>query len=95
MSMPFSATLLLDPTDAYSLLPSGLAIRFLVQWWLMPAGRSAIFSPGESILVCPVSYGKRITASALATYRRLPMSAMPNGEFRPSSSTWRVSAMPS
>ncbi|MNW16094.1 hypothetical protein D3C71_2148260 [compost metagenome] len=32
ISMPFSATLLLDPTDTYSLRPSGLAIRFLVQW---------------------------------------------------------------
>ncbi|MNI84691.1 hypothetical protein D3C73_1416170 [compost metagenome] len=67
MSMPFSATLLLEPTDTYSLLPSALAIRFLVQWWLMPAGRSVTRTPGAEICVWPVSYGKRSTASALAT----------------------------
>ncbi len=31
MSMPFSPTLLFEPTDTYSRDPSGLAMRFLVQ----------------------------------------------------------------
>jgi len=30
--MPFSATLLFDPTVTYSFVPSRLAIRFFVQW---------------------------------------------------------------
>jgi len=39
--------LLLEPVVAYSLLPSGVAMMFFVQWWLMvPAGRSVTFTPG-------------------------------------------------
>jgi len=42
--MPFSPTLLLEPTPAYR-RPSRLATRLLVQWWLIgPPGRSATFA---------------------------------------------------
>ena len=50
---PFSPTLLLDPTVTYSLLPSPLAITFLVQWWLMPAGRSVTFAGAPPACVWP------------------------------------------
>ena len=95
-SMPCSATLLFEPTDTYSLLPSGLATRPLVQWWFNgPPGRSATFVDGPSILVAPGLYSKRTSASVLATNSSLPTSAMPNGEFRFSRKTDFTSALPS
>ena len=66
--MPCSAMLLLEPTVAYRRVPSGLAIRFLVQWWLsVPPGSGATCTPGAEIDVAPGEYGKRTTASVLAT----------------------------
>jgi hypothetical protein len=66
--MPCSATLLFEPTVAYSLRPSGLAISDLVQWWLRgPPGRSVTLRPGVSTRVCPGWYANSITASVLAT----------------------------
>ncbi|MDT4816043.1 hypothetical protein FQZ97_490840 [compost metagenome] len=51
--MPFSPMLLLEPTVTYSLLPSALAMTFLVQWWLRPAG-SAVTTVGVALTeVCP------------------------------------------
>ena len=96
ISMPFSPTLLLEPTVAYSLLPSWLAMMFLVQWWFsgLP-GKSVTCTPAALICVCPASYGNLMMASALATYRLPPTSAMPNGEFKPCKKTDRVSATPS
>jgi hypothetical protein len=53
--MPFSPTLLLEPTVTYSFEPSGLAMTFLVQWWLIgPAGRSATLRGAAVIWVWPV-----------------------------------------
>ena len=49
-SIPFSATLLFEPTVTNSLVPSGLATTFLVQWWLIPAGRSTTFSGRRAVL---------------------------------------------
>ena len=67
-AMPFSATLLFDPTATNSFVPSADAITFLVQWWLIvPPGRSATFTGAAVIVVCPAWYGKRTSASALAT----------------------------
>ena len=74
-SMPFSPTLLLEPTPTYSLTPPGfdpslLATRLLVQWWLSSSplpGRSATFTGTALICVSPLRYGTRTTASALAT----------------------------
>jgi hypothetical protein len=66
--MQCSATLLFEPTVAYSLRPSGLAISDLVQWWLRgPPGRSVTLRPGVSTRVCPGWYANSITASVLAT----------------------------
>ena len=65
---PRSPALLLDPTLTYSRLPSGLASRFFVQWWLIgPPGRSTSLVPGAVITVSPLRYGKLSTASAFAT----------------------------
>ncbi len=81
--MPFSATLLLEPIDTYSFVPSGEAVTFFVQWWLIgPAGRSAILRGAAVIAVWPGVKGKASRASVSATYRVLPTSAMPNGESR-------------
>ena len=94
--MPFSAALLLEPTVTYRRVPSRLASTFLVQWWLIgPPGRSTTLVGVTSIRVCPLVYGTRTSASALATYKVSPTRAMPNGEFRPDSNTLRVSAKPS
>ena len=66
--MPRSPTLLFEPTVAYSFVPSGLAIRLFVQWWLIgPAGRSTSFVPAASMRVSTPSYGKRTIAFELAT----------------------------
>ncbi len=66
--MPFSPALLFDPAVAYSLLPSGVAMMFLVQWWLMaPAGRSVTFTPGDPMLVSPLRYWNFRMASLSAT----------------------------
>jgi hypothetical protein len=78
------------------LLPSRLAMMFLVQWWLIgPPGRSTTRLPAAVICVAPVVYGKRTIASALATYRSPPTRAMPNGENRFCRNTCFCSAMPS
>ena len=54
--MPFSPTLLFEPTVAYSLRPSGEAMMFFVQWWLMvPAGRSVSRRVGAVMRVWPGS----------------------------------------
>jgi hypothetical protein len=76
-------------------LPSGAAITFLVQWWLIPAGRSMTFVPLAVMLVSPVLYGNFHSASALAMYMSLPTSTMPKGEFRSCMNTVFVSAVPS
>src|SRR2546423_8944411 len=68
LPIPFSPTLLLEPTDTYSFDPSGRAMTFLVQWWLiLPPGRPVILVPGLVMCVAPLVYGKRISASVLAT----------------------------
>jgi hypothetical protein len=67
-SIPRSATLLLEPTVAYSLLPSGLAMRPLVQWWLsVPPGRSTSLVGVAVMRVSPFLYGNHTTASVFAT----------------------------
>jgi hypothetical protein len=59
------------------LLPSALAITFLVQWWLMPAG-SGVTTTGLALTeVSPSVYGTFTSASALAMNSSLPTSAMP------------------
>ena len=94
-SMPFSPTLLFEPTVTYSVLPSALAIRFLVQWWFSgPPGKSMTFTPRAVIDVWPGWYGNFSTASVLATYKSLPASATPNGECKPCRNTVRVFATP-
>ncbi len=94
--MPFSPALLLEPTVAYSLLPSGLAMMFLVQWWLIgPPGRSVTLTGCAVICVCPGWYGTFTMASEFAMNNSLPTRAMPNGEFSPCRKTLRVSATPS
>jgi hypothetical protein len=46
----------------------GLAMMFLVQWWLIgPAGRSTTLTGAAVMRVWPGWYGKRTTASVLAT----------------------------
>ena len=53
-SMPFSATLLFEPVVAYSLLPSLLAMMFLVQWWFNgPPGSGATCCGLSRISVTP------------------------------------------
>ena len=53
--MPFSVMLLLEPTPAWSLEPSGLAVGLFVQWWSIgPPGSSVSFTPGVMIDVWPV-----------------------------------------
>ena len=95
--MPFSPTLLLEPTVAYSLLPSGLAMTFLVQWWLIgPPGRSVTLTGAARDAGLPgLVRAPSRCASALATNSSLPTSAMPKGEFSPCRKTLRVSATPS
>jgi hypothetical protein len=59
-AMPRSPTLLLEPTLTYSLLPSGLASRFFVQWWLIgPAGRSSSLRAGRRDAVSPRGRGSQ------------------------------------
>lgn len=79
-SMPFSAMLLLEPTVTKSLLLSGLAIKFLVQWWLMgPAGSATKVVAAARICVSPAVYGNRTTASVLAMYKLSPTNTSPLG----------------
>ena len=94
--MPFSATLLLEPTVAYSLLPSALAMMFLVQWWFsVPPGRSVTFTGAAVICVWPVTYGTLTMPSVLAMNNSLPTSTMPNGELSPVRKAVFTSATPS
>jgi hypothetical protein len=65
--------LLFEPTVAYSLLPSRLAMMFLVQWWFIgrpAASRHLLRRVGDA--VSPSLYGKRTMPSALATYSVRP-----------------------
>jgi magnesium-transporting ATPase (P-type) len=48
------------------LLPSALAMMFLVQWWLAPAGRSVTLVGAAVIAVCPALYATLTMAFALA-----------------------------
>src|SRR5215212_5299742 len=61
----------------------------------MPAGRSATFVPLALSDVAPAEYGKRISASAFATYSVSPARAMPKGEKRLVRNAVFVSATPS
>src|SRR5450432_902462 len=71
-------------------------MTFFVQWWLIrPAGKSTSLVPEVVIAVSPPAYGKRITASELATYRSWPTSAIPKGELNPARNTECKSATPS
>src|SRR4051812_23579443 len=94
--MPFSPTLLFEPTPTKSVSPSALAIRLLVQWWLIvPPGSIVTGAGGAVICVAPVEYGTLTSASALATYSVSPASAIPNGERSPDRKVDRMSATPS
>ena len=81
--MPFSATLLLEPTVAYIFVPSAFAMMFFVPWWLRSAraGRLSLVS-GARDLRDPVRYTNFTIASVFATYRSEPINAMPKGECR-------------
>jgi hypothetical protein len=88
--------LLFEPTVAYSLLPSLLAMMFLVQWWFS-AGRQRrhllrrLGDLGGAFLVREA----HDAVGVRHVQRVSPTSAMPKGECRPLRKTVRTSATPS
>ena len=66
-AMPRSPILEFEPVPTYSFDPSALAVRDLVQWWLMREGSSVTRSAGVAIPVWPGWKAKRTSAPCSAT----------------------------
>jgi hypothetical protein len=58
------------------------------------SGSGATVTGAPVARVAPVVHGSRTIASVFATYRSVPTSTIPNGEFIPSANTARVSNHP-